>query len=80
MVQILFTSITDIKFTEDNYAEAIPAYLAVLFMVLSYSVAEGIAVGMISYVVINVCSGKAKKVTPLLYVLAFLFILKYIFL
>jgi len=77
---MMFTSITDIKFTEDNYAEAIPAYLAVLFMVLSYSVAEGIAVGMISYVVINVCSGKAKKVTPLLYVLAFLFILKYIFL
>lgn len=77
---MMFTSITDIKFSEDNYTEAIPAYLAVIFMVLSYSIAEGIAVGMISYVIINLCTGKAKKITPLLYVLAFLFILKYIFL
>lgn len=77
---MMFTSIADIKFTEDNYTEAVPAYLAVLFMVLSYSIAEGIAVGMISYVIINLCTGKGKKITPLLYVLAALFILKYIFL
>lgn len=77
---MMFTSIADIKFTEDNYSEAIPAYLAVIFMVLSYSVAEGIAIGMISYVVINLCTGKAKKTAPLMYILAALFILKYIFL
>ena len=49
-------------------------------MPLFYSIAEGIAVGVISYVVLNVCCGKAKKVTPLMYVLFVLFILKYIFL
>jgi AGZA family xanthine/uracil permease-like MFS transporter len=45
-----------------------------------YSISEGIAVGVISYVVINVACGKAKKVTPLMYVLAVLFVCKYIFL
>ena len=77
---MMFTSIADIKFTENNYVEAIPAYLAVIFMVLSYSIADGIAMGMISYVVINLFTGNHKKVSPLMYVLSVLFILKYIFL
>jgi AGZA family xanthine/uracil permease-like MFS transporter len=45
-----------------------------------YSISEGIAVGFISYVVIKVFTGKAKDVTPLMYILAILFVLKYIFL
>ena len=49
-------------------------------MPLLYSISEGIAVGVISYVIINAVCGKAKKITPLMYVLAVLFILKYIFL
>ena len=49
-------------------------------MPLMYSISEGIAVGFISYVVIKVFAGKAKDVTPLMYVLAVLFVLKYIFL
>ena len=77
---MMFTSIADIKFTENNYVEAIPAYLAVIFMVLSYSIADGIAMGMISYVVINLFTRNHKKVSPLMYVLSVLFILKYIFL
>ena len=49
-------------------------------MPLAYSISEGIAIGVISYVVINVVCGKAKKVTPLMYVLAVLFVLKYMLL
>ena len=60
--------------------EAIPAYLCLMAMPLMYSISEGIAVGFISYVVIKVFAGKAKDVTPLMYVLAVLFVLKYIFL
>ncbi len=60
--------------------EAIPAYLCLLAMPLLYSISEGIAVGVISYVIINLVCGKAKKITPLMYILAVLFVLKYIFL
>ena len=45
-----------------------------------YSISEGIAIGVISYVVINAACGNARKVNPLMYVLAVLFVLKYIFL
>jgi AGZA family xanthine/uracil permease-like MFS transporter len=47
---------------------------------LFYSISEGISIGVISYVVLQAATGKAKKVTPLMYVLAVLFVLKYIFL
>jgi AGZA family xanthine/uracil permease-like MFS transporter len=49
-------------------------------MPLFYSISEGISLGIISYVVLNLCAGKGKKVNPLMYILAVLFILKYIFL
>lgn len=64
----------------EDLTEAIPAYLCLIGMPLFYSISEGIVFGVISYVVINVACGKAKKITPLMYVLAFLFVLKYIFL
>ena len=76
----MFSAITDIKFTDDNLTDAIPAYLCVIAMPLFYSISEGISVGIISYVLLNLVCGKAKKVKPLMYVLAVLFILKYIFL
>ena len=62
--------------------KSIPAYLCLVAMPLTYSISEGIAVGVISYVLINLISGKAKekKISVLMYVLAILFILKYIFL
>ena len=73
---LMFTTISEIKLTEDNYTEAIPAYLCIIAMPLFYSIAEGIAIGVISYVILSVCCGKAKKVNPIMYVLAVLFILK----
>ena len=69
-----------IKVDFEDITEAVPAYLCLIAMPLMYSIAEGIAIGVISYVVINLICGKAKKITPLMYVLAVLFVLKYIFL
>ena len=75
---LMITAVTDIDFTD--LTEAVPAYLCLLCMPLMYSISEGIAIGVISYVIINLVFGKAKKITPLMYVLAILFICKYIFL
>ncbi len=75
---LMVTAIVDVDF--NDLSEAIPAYLCLLAMPLMYSISEGIAIGVISYVVINVCCGKAKKITPLMYILTLLFIAKYVFL
>ena len=77
---LMFSGITELKFEDDKLTETIPAYLAILAMPLFYSISEGISLGIISYVVLNVVTGKAKKVTPLMYILALLFVLKYVFL
>ena len=77
---LMVGTVTEIRFDDDNLTEAIPAYLAIIAMPLFYSISEGISMGIISYVLLNVAAGKARKVTPLMYVLAVLFILKYIFL
>ncbi|MBR5370834.1 MAG: NCS2 family permease [Oscillospiraceae bacterium] len=77
---LMFTTVAELKFTEDNYAEVIPAYLCIIAMPLFYSVSEGISLGVISYTVLNVCTGKAKKVNPIMYILCALFVMKYIFL
>ena len=77
---LMVSSVTEIRFDDDNLGEAIPAYIAIIAMPLFYSISEGISLGIISYVVLNLVTGKAKKITPLMYVLAVLFILKYIFL
>lgn len=77
---LMFTNITSMKFSEEDYATAIPAYLCIIAMPLFYSISEGISIGIISYVLLNLVCGKAKKISPVMYVLAVLFILKYIFL
>lgn len=69
-----------VKINFEDMSEAIPAFLTILFMPMAYSISEGIAVGVISYTLINLITGKAKKLTPLMYVLTVLFICKYIFL
>ena len=69
-----------VEINMEDLSEAIPAYLCLIGMPLFYSISEGIVFGVVSYVIINLCCGKAKKITPLMYVLAFLFVLKYIFL
>jgi AGZA family xanthine/uracil permease-like MFS transporter len=75
---LMVSAIVNVDFSD--LSEAIPAYLCMLAMPLAYSISEGIAIGVISYVVINLCTGKSKKITPLMYVLAVLFVCKYIFL
>ena len=77
---LMLTSITKIDFAD--YTEAIPAYICIIAMPFMYSISEGIAMGVISYVVINLATGKAKdkKISTLMYVLAVLFVLKYIML
>ena len=71
-----------VKINFDDMTDAIPAFLTILVMPLAYSISEGIAIGVVSWTLINLLSGKAKekKITPLMYVLTVLFILKYIFL
>lgn len=75
---LMLTSITKIDFKD--YTEAIPAFICIMAMPFMYSISEGIAMGVITYVVVKAASGKGKTVTPLMYVLAVLFILKYILL
>ena len=71
-----------VKIDFNDYIEAIPAYLTILFMPIMYSISEGIVIGVISYTVLVLITGKAKekKLSPLMYVLSILFICKYIFL
>ncbi len=68
------------KIAWNDMLEAIPAFICIFAMPFMYSISEGIAFGVISYVVLHAAAGKAKKITPLMWVLAVLFILKYIFL
>ena len=75
---LMVTAVVEIDF--EDLTEAIPAYFCLIAMPLFYSISEGICLGVISYVVINVVCDKAEKITPLMYVLAVLFVLKYIFL
>lgn len=64
----------------DDFTEAIPAFLTIVMMPFAYSIAEGIVFGMISYVVLKLITGKHKDISVIMYILAALFILKYIFL
>ncbi len=75
---LMITSITKIDFAD--YTEALPCYISMIAMPFMYSISEGIAMGVISYVVINLLTGRAKekKISVLMYVLAVLFVLKYI--
>lgn len=75
---LMMTSITKIDF--NDYSEAIPAFIAIIAMPFMYSISEGISLGVIAYAAINLLTGKAKdkKINLLMYILAVLFILKYI--
>lgn len=77
---LMFSTISEINTEEKNYTTAIPAYLCIIAMPMFYSISEGISIGVISYVLINLICGKRKEIKPLMYILAVLFILKYIFL
>ena len=77
---LMFSGVKELDFRESELTDAIPAYLCIIAMPLFYSISEGISFGVISYVLINLVCGKREKITPLMYVLAALFIAKYAFL
>ena len=68
-----------VKIDWDDFSESIPAFITVLMMPVAYSISDGILLGVISYVVLNALAGKFKKISPTMWVLAALFICKYIF-
>ena len=74
---LMLEPIRNIEFSD--YSESLPAFICILMMPLTYSISNGILLGMISYVAINLLCGKFKKLTPTMIILAILFILKYIF-
>lgn len=74
---LMLGAITGIEF--NDLTESLPAYLTIIAMPFCYSVSEGISFGVISYVLINLLTGKREKISILMYVLAVLFICKYIF-
>lgn len=76
----MLTNVTNIDF--DDKLEAIPSYICIIAMPFFYSISEGISMGIISYVALYLITGNAKKkkISVLMYILAVLFILKYIFL
>ena len=62
-----------------DYTESIPAFVCMITMPMAYSISDGILISMIIYVILNMCCGKFKKISVAMYILAILFILKYIF-
>lgn len=75
---LMVSAVTELDF--NDLTETIPAYLCIIAMPLVYSISEGIAIGVISYVIINFIGGKRERITPLMYILSVLFVCKYIFL
>ena len=77
---LMLTSIVKIDF--EDYTETLPAFICIIAMPFMYSISEGISFGVISYVVINLVTGKAKekKISILMYILAILFVIKYVLL
>ena len=74
---LMLEPITKIPF--NDFSESIPAFVCIIMMPLTYSISNGILLGMITYVLMNIVCGNFKKITPTMYILAVLFILKYIF-
>ena len=75
---LMMSSVKDIPF--DDFSESIPAFVCFVTMPFTYSIANGILLGMITYVVMNLITGKSKKLSPVMCILAVLFVLKYILL
>ena len=68
-----------VKIPFDDFSESIPAFTCIIMMPLTYSISNGILLGMIAYVLINLICGKVNKITPFMYLLVILFMLKFIF-
>ena len=74
---MMFSGVTELHL--DDLSEAIPAFITIVTMPLAYSIADGILLGVISYVILNLTGGRHRKLSAGMYVLASLFVLKYIF-
>ena len=74
---MMMEPVTKIKF--DNFSESIPAFICIITMPLTYSISNGILIGMITYVILNIICGNFKRITAVMYILTVLFILKFIF-
>lgn len=73
---MMISSVKKIDFSD--YSEAIPAFLCIVFMPMAYSISDGIVLGLMSYVLVNLISGKYKKLTLGMYILAILFSFKFL--
>lgn len=67
-----------LKIDLTDFTEAIPAFLTIIMMPISYSISEGIVFGMLSYTILKTLTGKAKEVSIVMYILSLVFVLKYI--
>ena len=67
-----------LKINMDDFTESIPAFLTIIMMPLTYSIAEGIVFGMLAFVLLKLFTGKHKEISPIMYVLAVLFVIKFI--
>lgn len=74
---MMFSGVTELHL--EDLSEAIPAFITIVTMPLAYSIADGILLGVISYVILNLTGGRHRKLSAGMYVLAALFVLKYIF-
>lgn len=74
---LMLEPITKIPF--NDFSESLPAFVCIVMMPLTYSISNGILLGMITYVLMNMICGNFKKITPTMYILALLFMLKYVF-
>ena len=72
---MMMSSVLKVNF--QDYSEAIPAFICIIFMPLAYSISDGIVLGMISYVLINLLTGKYKKLTVGMYILSLIFVMKF---
>src|SRR5690606_7062448 len=66
-----------VKINFDDFTEAIPAFVTIIMMPLSYSIAEGIVFGMLAYVLLKLFTGRVKEITWVMAILAVLFVLKF---
>lgn len=65
------------KIDLDDFTEAIPAFFTIIMMPLTYSIAEGIVFGMLSFVILKLLTGRYKEIKPIMYIIAILFLIKF---
>lgn len=75
----LFMMSPILKIDLNDFTEAIPAFLCIIMMPLTFSIADGIVFGMLSFVTLKLCTGRFKEVSPVMFVIVALFIIKFYF-